>query len=108
MPPLPPELPPLPPSMPRGKLWLPLLAPPVFGAAAILTLVCCKPANGMLSQNLLLAWLFVGIASFVGFVMLLAKRRFVSHVTVMLIFGYLIGQAVLGVALLFGSCVLAL
>jgi len=104
---LPPELPPPPPWIPRGKLWLTLLAPPVFGGLGVLTVFCCKPVNNLLVNNLLLAWLLVGIVSLVGFIVLLVKRRFVPHVTVLLIFGYLIGEAVLCFGVFFGGCVLS-
>ncbi len=108
-PPMPLELPPqLPPRIPRFKLWLTLLAPPFAGGLGMLVLACCKPADAMLTQLLLVGWLVVCLASLTGFLVLLAKRRFVTHITVLLILGYLAGEGMLSLAVFFGGCVLSL
>ncbi|BCU76514.1 hypothetical protein [Luteolibacter sp. LG18] len=86
-----------PPRIPRGRLWLCLLAPPV-GIVAWMALALVCPMNGHFLEWSSALVLAVAAASLVGFVRLL-KPRFLMRNVVLFTLAYLVAQCVIGAIL---------
>lgn len=104
-----PPVPVVPPPIHRGKMWVTLAAPTVV---AVLCNLCIglsgkKDAYG---AHYLGALPFIGIAILIGVFCFYAviRKRYRGRSIGLLIFGYLLGQIGICVAVWFGTCLLAL
>lgn len=101
------------PKIPRGPLWVCLLAPTLMAAVAIALMIKignAAPASSALSWVpvvlglLSLAVFIIGLIRFI----LIINRRYSTSTVVLLTFGYVIGHGVIAFAILFGACFLAM
>lgn len=111
-----PEVPPLMPEnprIPRGPLWICLLAPTLM--AAVSTGLTFALGNSLRSSSVM-DWLpgvlsflslAVSIVCLIRFILILS-RRYATSTVVLLTFGYIIGQGVVAFALFFGACLLVM
>lgn len=99
------------PKIPRGPLWLCLLAPTLMSAVSITLTISLgnsqanHPVLSWLPGTLSLVTLAVFILCLIGFILIL-NRRYSTSTVVLLTFGYVIGHGVVGFAILFGACFL--
>lgn len=101
----------VPPPVPRGRLWASLLVPPVVvGGGWILAAVISPHLGKILPRSLSWMWSLVVLAGlaiclmvFIDFIRLMDKRYSGTSLA-LLIIGYLIGEAVVCLAVFFGAC----
>lgn len=91
-------------AIPRGKLWATLFGPPLATVAA--TMLFLLGVNGAWWPTVLMILVAAVMLVSLIFFFVLVSRRFLSGHAVLLVFGYLIGQAVVCFALFFGACLL--
>jgi len=101
------------PKIPRGLLWICLLAPTLM--AAVSTGLTFALGNSLRSSSVM-NWLpgvlsflslAVSIVCLIRFILILS-RRYATSTVVLLTFGYIIGQGVIAFALFFGACLLVM
>ncbi len=107
---IPPPMPEIP-KIPRGPLWICLLAPQLM--AAVSTALTFSLGNSLATSSamnwlpgvLSLLSLAVFILCLIRFILIL-NRRYSTSTVVLLTFGYVIGQGVISFAMFFGACLL--
>ena len=99
------------PKIPRGPLWICLLAPQLMAAVstgltfAIGNSLATSSVMNWLPGVLSLLSLAVFILCLIRFILIL-NRRYSTSTVVLLTFGYVIGQGVISFAMFFGACLL--
>ncbi|MGC4015775.1 MAG: hypothetical protein QM755_14810 [Luteolibacter sp.] len=98
--------------VPRGWLWTYLLLPSGSIGVALAACMALDQArmlgtNGSIVQLLLILEVLIAIGCSIGFGVLMSRRFKAGH-TVLLVLGYLIGQAVVCFAVFFGCCLLVM
>ena len=103
------------PKIPRGPLWICLLAPSLMAAVTTASfLLSIRSLRNQVSGSSALEWLpsILGLLTFavsilclVRFILIL-NRRYSTSTVVLLTFGYVIGHGVIAFAIFFGACFL--
>lgn len=107
------------PKIPRGPLWVCLLAPTLMAAVTTASFLLSfrslrNQVSGQVSGSSALEWLpsilnlltlAVSILCLIRFILIL-NRRYSTSTVVLLTFGYVIGHGVIAFAIFFGACFL--